>query len=101
MRGGPTMQLGAALVATHADEPSRVPLAWGSSRGAEEPGGWLNQLCGEQRAFLASTGSLHEIGDHVVIHSLSAVHGLNGKWGHIYREMDSTGRRSWLRSRQR
>ena len=55
------------------------------------PGGWLNQLCGDQRAFLASTGHLHEIGDLVVVHSLSAEHGLNGKRGHIRQRMGSTG----------
>ena len=58
-----------------------VPMAWDTADGAAlgaAPGGWMSQLCDEQRAFLASTGHLHEIGDLVVVHSLSAAHGLNG-----------------------
>ena len=70
-------------------------MAWDMADGAvlgAAPGGWLSQLCDEQRAFLASTGHLHEIGDLVVVHSLSAAHGLNGKRGRIRQRMGSTGR---------
>ena len=52
----------------------------------------MSQLCDEQRAFLANTGNLHEIGDLVVVHSLSSEHWLNGRRGHICRRLCSKGR---------
>ena len=72
-----------------------VPMAWNTADGAAlgaAPGGWMSTLCDEQRAFLANTGHLHEIGDLVVVHSLSPEHGLNGRRGHIHQRMNSTGR---------
>ena len=95
MRTWPPVRLAVATsVAPVACGAPRDPMEWGSSRGAADPGGWTNQLSGDQHAFLASTGHLHEIGDLVVVHSLSAEHGLNGKRGHIRQRMGSTGRLS-------